>query len=319
MEMINLIEFKKDRIFLHNVPSAIYIFIIIVIIFLTTAKGFFSLYNLKSIALQGSSLSIIALGMSLVMLTNGIDLSIGSTISLVSIVVSIILSKNFNIFIVIVIGIIIGCATGLLNGVLVTKLKLPSFIVTMGTMGMIGSAALVLSNGQTLYWEKNLFNNIAKKEFLIFPVPFLIALFLLFIIVWLFNFQSFGTYVKGIGNNEESIRLAGVKVNIFKIGSYIICGAFAAIAGIITTSRIASGNPTIGVGSEFEAVAAAAIGGISFFGGEGHPALAFFSGFVITILVNGLSLMGLSTAWQYVGIGVLLIMGMSLNLIKKFK
>lgn len=316
---MKLTVFKKNKSLLYDIPGAVPIFIILVIIFSSSAKGFFSLYNFKSILLQGSALSIIALGMSVVMLTNGIDLSVGSTISLVGIIVTITLSNNFNVILSIIIGILIGCTIGFLNGILIAKLKLPPFIVTLGTMGMVGSLALVLSGGQTLYWEKNWFNAIAKKEFFILPVPFLIVIILLFIVMWLFNLQSFGTYISGIGNNEESIRLVGVKINFFKVGAYVMCGAFAAVAGIIITSRIASGNPSIGGGSEFEAIAAAAIGGISFFGGKGHPGFAFFSGFVIIILVNGLSLLGLSTAWQYIGIGILLIIGMSLNMLKNIK
>ncbi len=308
--------FKKHKAILYYIPSAVPIFIILISIFSITAKGFFSLYNFKSILLQGSSLSIVALGMSTVMLTNGIDLSVGSTISLLSIVVTIALSNNVNVIVSILIGILVGCVIGFFNGILITKLRLPQFIVTLGTMGIVGSLALVFSGGLTLYWEKNWFNTIAKDEFLSIPVPFGIAIILLSLIIWLFNFQSFGVYISGIGNNEEAMRLAGVRINFYKVYSYIVCGAFAAVAGIITTSRIASGNPTIGLGCEFEAIAAAAVGGISFFGGRGHPGYAFFSGFIIIILVNGLSLLGLSTAWQYTGIGLLLIIGMTFNMLE---
>ncbi|MFQ5867519.1 MAG: ABC transporter permease [bacterium] len=317
---MKVIVYKKYKnILLYNIPGTIYIFIILIIIFSTTTKNFLSLNNFKNILLQGSSLSIIALGMSIVMLTNGIDLSVGSIISLVSIVIAIFLANGFSIIFSIFIGILIGCGIGFLNGIFASTLKLPPFIVTLGTMGIASSLALVFSGGLTLYWDKNWFNAIAKEEFIGLPVPFWIILILLCFIIWLFNFQSFGTYIWGVGNNEESLRLAGVRINFFKIMAYIICAAFAGVASIITTSRIASGNPTIGFGREFEAIAAAAIAGISFFGGKGHPGFAVFSGFTITILINGLSLLGLSTAWQYVGIGFLLIIGMSLNMFRLIK
>lgn len=307
---------NKLKSTLPKLPSAVPILVILFIVFSVTADYFFSIMNFKNILLNGSVLSIIALGMSIVMLTNGIDLSVGSTISFVSVMSALLLSGGLGVIPSILIAMTASCMIGLLNGVIIAELEFPPFVVTLGTMGVVNGMALVLCDGKTVYWEKNWLNALSSTEFLSFPVPFWIVLILLAFVIWFFHFESFGSYIWGIGNNEEALRLAGVNTKLFTVIAYIICSGFAAIAGIITTSRIASGNSTIGFGSEFEAIAASAIAGVSFFGGHGHPGFAVISGLAIIVLINGLNLLGFSTPWQYTGIGVLLIIGMSMNILR---
>ena len=302
---------------LSKLPSAVPILIVLFTIFSFTADYFFSTMNFKNILLNGSVISIIALGMSVVMLTNGIDLSVGAIVSVVSILTALMLSKGSSVIFSILIAVTVACAIGLFNGVIIAKLGFPPFIVTLGSMGIVNSMALVLCDGRTVYWEKNWLNDLALKEFFSLPIPFCMVLILLALILWFFHFESFGSYIWGIGSNEEALRLAGVKTKLFTVIAYIICSGLAGIAGIITTSRIASGNPTVGLGTEFEAIAAAAIGGITFFGGHGHPGFAVISGLTIIVLVNGLNLLGFGTPWQYTGIGVLLIVGMSINILRQ--
>jgi len=297
-------------------PSAVPILISLGVIFSITADYFFTIENFKNILLNGSVLSIIALGMSVVMLTNGIDLSVGAIISFISIAVAVFLSKGLDITYSIIGALLVGSMVGLINGFLIAVFEFPPFIVTLGTMGVINSMALVLSDGKTVYWDRNWFNAIASSEIFFLPTPFWIVLALLALTLWFFHFQSFGTYIWGIGNNEDALRLAGVNTKIYTLISYIISSFLASISGIIITSRIASGNPTVGFGLEFQAIAAAAIGGISFFGGHGHPGFAIVSGLTIIVLINGLNLLGFSTPWQYTGTGVLLILGMFLNIMQ---
>jgi ribose transport system permease protein len=301
---------SKNRV---SIPSAIPLFIVILIAFASIAPKFLSALNLTNILLQSSPLAIIALGMSLVMLTNGIDLSVGSLISLAGIAIAILLGGKFSIIFSIIAGILVGSFFGLFSGIIISKMKLPSFIVTLGTMVITASLALVLCNGETLYWDKNWFNTIALKYFLGIPISFCIVMVVFILMMLLIHHTPFGVYIYGLGSNEEALRLCGANVNFYKTAAYLMSGCFAGVAGVMITSRIASGNPTVGTGFEFEAIASAAIGGISFRGGKGHPGFALLSAVTITMLTNGLGLMGFTTPWQYCGIGVILIIGMFLN------
>lgn len=296
-----------------SIPSTIPLFVVILIVFASIAPKFLSSMNVTNVLLQSSPLAILALGMSLVMLTNGIDLSVGSLISFVGIVIAILLGGKFSIIFSIIAGILAGSFFGLFSGIIVSRMKLPPFIVTLATMVITASLALVLCGGETLYWNKNWFNTIALKYFLGIPVAFWIVIVIFLLVMWLIHFTPFGVYIYGIGSNEEALRLCGANVNFYKTAAYLMNGCFAGMAGVMISSRIASGNPTVGTGYEFEAIASAAIGGISFRGGKGHPGFALLSAVTITMLTNGLGLMGFTTPWQYCGIGVILIVGMFLN------
>jgi len=311
------VRFKINLTF----PSVVPLFFIVLILFACSAPDFLSIMNVRNILQHSSPLAILALGMSLVMLTNGIDLSAGSLVSIVGIVTTILLGGgygrdwggNYGVLFPVIVGVLAACCLGVFNGIIISIIKLPPFIVTLGTMAITASLALVLCGGYTQYWHKNWLNEIALTYLLGIPVSFFIVIILFVIITFLVHCTSFGAYVYGMGSNEEALRLCGVKVNLHKTIVYLLNGFLAGVAGIIVTSRIASGNPIIGVGYEFEAIAAAAIGGISFIGGVGHPGFALLAALTITMLTNGLSLLGFGTPYQYCGMGAIFVVGMSLN------
>jgi ribose transport system permease protein len=249
------------------------------------------------------------------MLANGIDLSIGTCTSFVSVLTASLLGSGWPIGFSLGLGILAAVLVGLGNGVMIFRLKLPAFIVTLGTMGLTTGLALLIGGGQTLYWDKNWFNNIALNYWLGLPLVFWVFLILFAAVGWILHQTAFGRYIYGIGCNEEALRLCGVKIGRYTIAIYVLNGFCVGIAALMITSRVASGNPIIGVGLEFEAVAAAAIGGISFMGGKGHPAFAVISAITITMLLNGLGLIGFHTSIQYVFVGLILIVGMSMNIL----
>jgi ribose transport system permease protein len=296
-----------------KIPSAILLFITVLVVFGAAAPKFLSLMNLQNILLHSSPLALLATGMTLVMLTNGIDLSVGSLVSLVCVVIAGVLSMNVSVAAAIAVGIAVSGGFGLLSGLVVAKVKLPPFIVTLAAMAMAASLALVLSGGDTLYWEKNWFNLLATSRFLGIPVPFWIVAAVFALVVSMLHFTGVGAYVYGLGSNAEGLRLAGVPVDRYRILVYLLNGLITGVAGTLIASRIASGNPIVGTGYEFEAIAAAAIGGVSFVGGKGHPAFAALSAVTITMIMNGLGLLGFTTPWQYCAIGVVLVIGMFLN------
>ena len=302
-------------------PSVVPLFLLVMILFACTSSDFLSIMNIRNILLHSSPLAILSLGMSLVMLTNGIDLSVGSMVSMMGTVTAILLGggygsewgSNYGVLFPVIVGVLAACCFGLFNGIIISTVKLPAFIVTLGTMAITASLSLVLCGGYTQYWHKNWLNEIALTYFFGIPVSFFIVIIIFVIITFLVHCTSFGVYVYGMGSNEEALRLCGVKVNMHKTIVYLLNGFFAGVAGIIVTSRIASGNPIIGVGYEFEAIASAAIGGVSFIGGVGHPGFALLAALTITMLTNGLGLLGYGTPYQYCGMGAIFIVGMSLN------
>ncbi len=296
-----------------TIPSAIPLFVIVFAVFAAAAPKFLSPMNLQNLLLHSSPLALLATGMALVMLTNGIDLSVGSLLSLVCVVIAGLLAGRVGILAAVAAGIAAGGAFGLGSGLVIAKVKLPPFIVTLGTMAVTASLALVLSGGDTLYWEKNWFNAIATTRFLAIPVPFWVLAVIFAIVMLMLHLSPAGAYVYGLGSNAEGLRLAGVPVDRYRVLVYLLNGLIAGVAGTLLASRIASGNPIAGTGYEFEAIAAAAIGGVSFVGGRGHPAFATLSAITITMLMNGLGLMGFTTPWQYCAIGVILVIGMVLN------
>jgi ribose transport system permease protein len=300
---------------LGKVPSGVILFILVLILFGAVVPEFLSIQNITNILLAGSPLALFTLGMSLVMLANGIDLSIGTCTSFISVLTASLMGDGWSIPLSLGIGILAAVLVGFGNGVMIFRLKLPAFIVTLGTMGLTTGLALLIGGGQTLYWDKNWFNSIAVNYWLGLPLVFWIVLASFAAVLWILHQTAFGRYIYGIGCNEEALRLCGVKIGRYTIAIYVLNGCCVGIAALMITSRVASGNPIIGVGIEFEAIAAAAIGGISFMGGKGHPAFAVISAITITMLLNGLGLIGFHTSIQYVFVGLILIVGMSMNIL----
>jgi ribose transport system permease protein len=313
--VISSIRLRRHAEILGQIPSGAILFIVVLALFGAVVPEFLSIENLTNILLAGSPLALFTLGMSLVMLANGIDLSIGTCTSFVSVLTASLLGSGWPIGFSLGLGILAAVLVGLGNGVMIFRLKLPAFIVTLGTMGLTTGLALLIGGGQTLYWDKNWFNNIALNYWLGLPLVFWVFLILFAAVGWILHQTAFGRYIYGIGCNEEALRLCGVKIGRYTITIYVLNGFCVGIAALMITSRVASGNPIIGVGLEFEAVAAAAIGGISFMGGKGHPAFAVISAITITMLLNGLGLIGFHTSIQYVFVGLILIVGMSMNIL----
>jgi ribose transport system permease protein len=313
--VISSIRLRRLAEILGQIPSGAILFIVVLALFGAVVPEFLSIENLTNILLAGSPLALFTLGMSLVMLANGIDLSIGTCTSFVSVLTASLLGSGWPIGFSLGLGILAAVLVGLGNGVMIFRLKLPAFIVTLGTMGLTTGLALLIGGGQTLYWDKNWFNNIALNYWLGLPLVFWVFLILFAAVGWILHQTAFGRYIYGIGCNEEALRLCGVKIGRYTIAIYVLNGFCVGIAALMITSRVASGNPIIGVGLEFEAVAAAAIGGISFMGGKGHPAFAVISAITITMLLNGLGLIGFHTSIQYVFVGLILIVGMSMNIL----
>jgi ribose transport system permease protein len=305
------------KILLEKIPHVVYLFTGLIILFSFISPNFFSIGNLSNLILQGSVLLIISLGLTLVMLSNGIDLSVGSLMSLCGMVAGMSLSKGLGLIPALFFGILTGLASGLFIGFLVTQLRFSPFIATFGMMGVFEGISLFSNKGESIYWSESVFNFIGSGYLFNVPFPVWLAA-LTFVIVYVLLYKTpFGVNVYAIGGHEEGLRLSGVNVKRQKIMVYMVSGLLAGIGGIVLSSRIASGHPTVGIGYEFEAIASSVIGGTTFFGGQGGIVGTLFGALMITLLRNGLNLLGYTTPYQYCAIGVILAVGITLNTMYK--
>jgi ribose transport system permease protein len=239
------------------------------VVFSTLNANFYQPANLLDIMLQSSINAIIAVGMTLVVMTKGIDLSVGSVVGVSSMVASSLLESNL--LLGVGAGLLVGLSCGLINGILIAKLKLPDFIVTLGTMSIYRGAALIYTNGQPIYGISDSFRSIFAGHLLGIPTPVLFALAIAAIAFLVVRFTSLGEHIIAVGGNEEAARLSGVDVDKVKISVYAISGVLASIAGFVLVARIGAAEPIGGNGFELQAIGASVIGGASLFGGEGNP------------------------------------------------
>jgi len=305
------------KILLEKIPHVVYLFTGLIILFSFISPNFFSVGNLSNLILQGSVLLIVSLGMTLVLLSNGIDLSVGSLMSLCGMVAGMSLSKGLGLIPALFFGILIGLASGLFIGFLVTRLRFSPFIATFGMMGVFEGISLFSNKGESIYWSESVFNFIGSGYLFNVPFPVWLAA-LTFVIVYILLYRTpFGVNVYAIGGHEEGLRLSGVNVKRQKVLIYMVSGLLASIGGMVLSSRIASGHPTVGIGYEFEAIASSVIGGTTFFGGQGGVVGTLFGALMITLLRNGLNLLGYTTPYQYCAIGLILAVGITLNTMYK--
>lgn len=303
----------RFNILLKRFPNAVYLFAGILILFSFISPNFLSVMNISNMVLQGSVLLIVSLGMTIVMLSNGIDLSVGALMSLTGMVAGISLANELGVIPTIVFGILVGLFSGLLIGLLVAKLGFPPFIATFGMWGILEGISLFSNKGETIYWSESVFNFIGNGLLLDIPFPIWLTAILFGIVYVLLYKTPFGVNVYAVGGHEEGLRLSGVNVKRQKVSIYMVSGVLASTGGLILASRLASGHPTVGIGYEFEAIASSVIGGTTFFGGQGGIVGTVFGALIITMLRNGLNLLGYGTPHQYCAIGSILAIGITLN------
>jgi ribose transport system permease protein len=263
--------------------------------------------NLANLARQVAIVGIIAIGQLLVILTAGIDLSVGSVLGLAGCVAAELLVHGVPIPLAILGGLVTGVACGLVNGLLVAYAMLPPFIVTLGMLGIARGVVLVFTDAATIGPLPDAFTSIANGTWL--GLPNLLWLFAAVTVVTAFVLRrtTFGRYVYAIGSNPESARLAGVPVRAVLVSVYVISGALAAVGGILLASRLGGGNPTAGIGYELNAIAACVIGGASLFGAKGGAFGAAAGALIVATLNNGGNLLEVNAFYLQIIIGLLIL------------
>jgi ribose transport system permease protein len=287
--------------------------ILLFIVFSITARNFFTMRSVLSLALQTSTTTIIGIGVTFAIITGGIDLSIGSVVALTGTIAVMAAIAGVPIWLSMIIGLLVGGVCGLLNGLMITKLKLPPFIATLGMMMVARGVALTITNAAA-YPAPDGFGELGNgaifgtgQQFPGIPYPVIIMIAVALLFAFILKRTQIGRYTYAIGSNEEAARLSGIKVHQVKILSYIFCGLLAGLVGIILASRMVTSQPNSADGYELNAIASAVIGGTSLMGGIGTVGGTVIGSFIIGILTVGLTMAGANYFLQKIVIGLVVI------------
>jgi ribose transport system permease protein len=281
-------------------------FVVVYGVFALLNHQFMSVANLTAVALQSSINAIIAIGMTLVIISAGIDLSVGSIAGLASVVAATVMATS-GLGAGVAAGLAVGIVAGAINGILIARVGLAPFIVTLGTLALFRGSALVFTNGQPIYGIPEPFRSIFAGTLGPIPTPVILAIVVALIVDFVLRRTTFGEHIIAIGGNEEAARLCGVAVGRVKALIYVIAGALSALGGFVLVARIGAAEPIGGTGYELDAIAATVIGGTSLFGGVGTVGGTLIGALILGGLRNGLTLMNVQSFWQQVASGLVII------------
>lgn len=290
--------------------------LIILIVFVSVLNpAFLQVNNLLNLMRQLIINGFIALGMTFVILTGGIDLSVGSTLALTSAIFAGLLQGGMPTILAILIALGLGLILGLVNGILITKGKLAPFIVTLATMTIFRGLTLVYMDGRPIAGPKDdfAFQFLGKGQF--FGIPFQVILFIIvYLILWiLLTKTSYGRKIYAVGGNEKASFISGIKIDKVKILVYVISALMAVLSGLVLTSRLNSAQPTAGSAYEMDAIAAVVLGGTSMTGGSGSLTGTLIGILILGVLNNGLNLLGVSSFYQQIVKGVVILIAVLID------
>jgi ribose transport system permease protein len=300
--------------------------IVLFVGFSLASPNFFQFSNIVGILIATTVNGILALGATFVIISSGIDLSIGTVMTLSAVMTGVFITNwGLPVPLGILAGIVTGGLCGVVNGVAIAKFKIPPFIATLGMLNIAKGLSLVTSNLKPIYFNDTpIFNQIAMGSVLGTIIPgfeipnMVIILFGVAIIASLALTKTvLGRYTFALGSNEEATRLSGVNVDRWKIVVYAVCGLFAGLAGVLIAARLNSAQPSLGQGYELDAIAAAVIGGTSLSGGEGTILGTVIGAFIISTLTNGLRILSVPQEWQTVITGAIVILAVYGDIIRR--
>lgn len=313
---------KKAKLSFANLYSTYGVFFILVIeflIFSLASKSFLTLGNILSVGRQMSFTGIAAIGMTLVMLTGGIDISVGSMLAMAGVLCAKLSADvGLPLWIAVVITLLIGALFGLINGAAVTRLHIPALIATLATQTILKGIAYLLTNAVPV---KNLS---ATYKFLgqgyifgVIPVPLIITVALYVLAWWYLDKTYLGRRVYLSGGNEEAARLSGINTKWTITGTYVFSGVFAAIAGVLMAARLGYGQPSVGSGFEMDVITATVLGGISVNGGKGKVVNVFVGACIMGVLANGMTMLNINQYLQWIINGLVLLFAVTMSNLRK--
>ena len=278
---------------------------------------FLTVSNLLNVLEQTSINAVIAVGMTFVILSGGIDLSVGSVLALSGVVMATLLQEGWAVLPAMAAGLAIGFAFGAFNGIAIAWGRLPPFIATLGMMSIARGCALLFTEGRPVSGFEQSFRSLATARILGIPAPVVITAAVYLAARFVLSSTRFGRYVYAMGGNEEATRLSGVNVRLHKTLVYGVSGLTSAIAAVLLTARLNSAQPIAGIMYELDAIAATVIGGTSLSGGEGGVGGTLIGALIMGVLRNGLNLLGVSSFLQQVVIGLVIVFAVLLDTVLK--
>lgn len=282
------------------------VYLVLIVGLSMLSNRFLTSSNQVNILRQATINGIISVGMTLVILTAGIDLSVGSVLALSAVIGADILKSGIPVPVAVMAALGVGALAGLANGIIITRGKIPPFIATLGTLTVARGLTLMYTGGQPFTGFPSAFRQIGAGVLGPIPTPIIIALLVFVAVSIILGRTRFGQYIYLLGDNPVAARLAGINIEFVTVMVYVASGLCAALAGLILIARLDSAQPVIGMGYEFNAIAAVVVGGTSFFGGEGTLFGTLLGTLLIETLSNGLNLLNVSPLWEQVVKGLVI-------------
>jgi ribose transport system permease protein len=307
--------FSQLRAVLSNQAVSMLLILIVMWFLLSLLSPyFFTVGNLSEITLQTAVIGIIAAGQTLVILSGGIDLSVGSVFACSGVAGGLVFQVTGNLWLTSGATLLTGAALGSLNGLFITRLRVPPFIATLGMLGMARGLALILSRGIPIFGLSKEYLWIGQgKLFDLFPVPTLILLAVYGLVFFIARYTRFGRFIYAAGSNAEAAKLSGINLGRVILVTYALSGLFCGVGAMIEAARLGTVQPAGGNGYELLAIGAVVIGGTSLFGGEGNVIATLIGALLETTIRNGLNLLGVNAFWQYVVNGAVIIAAVAVD------
>ncbi len=281
--------------------------ILLSIVFSILSGKFMTGSNWMNILQQAAINGCIAIGMTIVIITGGIDLSVGSVMAFSSMAMAMLMEAGLPPVLAVIAGLLVGAGSGALNGVLISSMNLQPFLVTMGTMSLFRGLTLIISDGLPVRGFSGAFVKFMASMNAVFPIPIIILLAFAAIGFLVIRYSRYGQHIFAIGGNEEATRLSGINTKGVKIATYALSGFAASLAGVIYLGRLAAADPQAGASYEMNAIAAAAIGGASLAGGKGSIVGTIIGVLILQALNNGLTLCNVQSFYQTFAIGLIIL------------
>jgi ribose transport system permease protein len=309
-KVLSIIKFKEANILIA--------LIVLCLFFYFLNHVFFTSANLQIISRWMTNFALLGIGETLVIITGGIDLSLGSMVAFTNMLVAFLMvDVGLPIWLSIIIVLVVSCLIGLFHGIFVTKLRVPAFIITLGTLMWARGLASYIKRGWIISGLPESFFFIGQGEIFGIPFQFLVLIVIALIIAFILRFTALGRYIFAVGGNIEAARLSGVHIDKVRIFCYISSSFIAGVTGIIIASRLSEGNPATGGSWELWAIAAAVIGGTSLFGGKGTILGTVIGASIMGVVVNGMVLIRVSSYLQDVVLGIILIIAVTYDTIRR--
>jgi len=296
-------------------------FVLELALFSVLSPHFATVDNLLNVTLQTSITAIIAVGMTFVILTAGIDLSVGSLVALSGVLTTVVLRADLPVPLAygagLGAGLLLGALSGAVAGILVTRFRITPFIVTLALMTIWRGTAFVITEGRPVWELPEGFSEIARGRVFFIPLPTLIMIVVFALAHFVLTRTKFGRYVYAVGGNSEAARLAGIRIDRVLVQVYMLSGLLSALSGILLASRVDSGQPNAGLMYELDVIAAVVVGGTSLFGGRGTVIGTLIGSLLIGVLRNGLNLMNVESYVQQVVVGVVILLAVMMDRLRK--